>query len=437
MALRETLYQPAQQNSPVNIYNQTSPYSPYQTQFNSGTTPVYTTILLAPDIAPNIQPQWPSQFTDMAFFMSLKKRAVKSLEYNWLEEPWIINPIFIRAGVGATAQVANTVGVQVVPITDATIPFVNIGDKISYNGIAQGVVASKVSTLGAATITVNTMEGAGLPALTTADQLQNHGPITADGFSTIYTQTMPEVITYNNWLEMGGAYAQRWDHIQRQQFKNSGTTDYLERAVASTYTRLMVNLQARLLMSTKGRTLMPDGTSYTTTTSGLLEQQTNAGVVTQNVSTNQFIDALRGVVFDTSLSTGGTKVVLATRELLSLIGQSVKADKVRYSPGDTSWNMDIYEYDFYGHKTILVPMDQWKDVGTYGPNMQKQALILNKEDLYINYMEGIPMISRQHTLLNENNGEPTNTFAFDLVWYKTLFGFEMHKAYATGRIQVN
>lgn len=436
MALREALYNPALQNSPVNTYNQTSPYSPYQGRYNSSGTPVYTTPLLAPDIAPNIMPQWPAQFTDMAFFMSLPKRAVRSLEYNWAEQPWIVNPIAIRAGVGATALVANTVGTQVVPITDATIPFVNIGDKISYNGTAQGVVASKVSTLGAATITVNTMEGAGLPAVTTADVLQNHGPLTADGFSTIYTSTHTEVIMYNNILEQGGAWAQRWDPIQKQQYKLQGTTDYLEKDIASTYMRLMVNLQARLLMSTYGRTLLPDGVSYATTTSGLLEQQANAGVITQTVSTNQAVDALRQIVFDTSLTSGGTKVVLGTREQLNLIGQQQKADKVRYTPENTSWNMDIYQYDFYGHQCILVPMDQWKDVGTYGPNQQKELLVLNKEDLEINYMEGMPMISRQHTLLNENNGDPTNPLNFDLVWYKALFGFTMHKAFATGRLRI-
>lgn len=436
MALREALFNPALQNAPVNLYNQTSPYSPYGTKYAGSANPVYSTPLLAPDIAPELTPNWPAQFTDMAFFMSLKKRAVKGLEYSWGETPWLVNPILIRAGVGATAIVANVVGTQVVPIADASIPFVNLGDKISYNGLAQGVVSAKVSTPGAATITVNTMEGAGLPALTTADQLQNHGPITADGFSTLYTSTHLETIMYNNVLEVGGAWGQRWDLMQLQQFKNLGTTDYLKRDMESTYMRLMVNLQARLLMSQYGRTLLPDGVSITTTTSGLLEQQANAGVAIQTVSTSQALDAIRQVVFDTSLTTGGTKVILGTREMLNLIGQSAKADKVRYTPDNTSWNMDIYQYEFYGHQLVLVPMDQWKDVGTYGPNMQKQLLILNKEDMEINYMEGIPMISREHELLNEFNGQPTNAWAFQMIWYKAQFGFTLHKAFATGRIQI-
>lgn len=436
MALRESTFSPALQNSPVNLYNQRSPYSPYYTRYNSGTTPVYQTPLLAPDIAPNITPQWPKQFTDMAFFMSLAKRAVRDLEYNWVEEPWIHYPLGVRTNTSLVAPSANTVVQQTIPIPDATIPFVRPGDKVMYSVGGQGIVASIVTTPGSGSITVNSMEGKGLPAVTTADTLMNHGPITGDGYSTVNSTTMPEVVIYNNWLEQSGRYAQRWDPVQKKVYELQGTTDYLQRSIESTYMRLMTTLQARLLMSTQDRSLMPDGSSYVTTTSGLLEQQANAGVTVQTVSASQAVDAIRQVIFDTSLTAGGTKVLLGTREKLQLIGQQQKADKVRYTPENTTWNMDIYQYEFHGHQTIEVPMDQWKDVSLYGPNQQNEILILNKEDLVINYLEGWPMISRKHTLLNENNGDPTNMYNFDLVWYETMFGFQMNRAFATGRLRV-
>ncbi len=440
MALRESSVDLAKQNSPVNLYNQTPSYSPYQSAFNSAGTPVFTTPLLAPDIDPKIRPQWPAQFTDMAFFMSLPKKAVKGLEYSWAEEPWIVNPIGVRAVVGTTAAVPNVVGTQVVPITDATVPYVSIGDKVSYNlangTVAQGVVSAKTPTAGAATITVNTMEGASLPALVAGDQLQNHGPITADGYSTTHSSTHTEVIMYSNLLEKAGRHAQRWDPMQLQQYRNLGTTDYVDRDRTSTYVRLMVNLQARLMLSRYGRGLLPDGVSYTTTTSGLLEQMSNGGVVMQSVPTAQAVDAIRQTVFDTSLTSGGTKVILGTRETLHLMGIGEKATKVRYNPNDTTWNMDISQYEFFGHQCILVPMDQWKDVATYGPLMQKKILVLNKEDLEMNFMEGVPMISRKFTLINQQNSNPSTGLDIDMMWWEAVFGLTVHKAFATGHIQL-
>jgi hypothetical protein len=109
---------------------------------------------------------------------------------------------------------------------------------------------------------------------------------------------------------------------------------------------------------------------------------------------------------------------------------------VRYTPDDTRWNMDIYEYDFFGHKTVLVPMDQWTDRSLYGDQLQNDLLVLNKEDIIINYLNGMPMMSRKHTLLNVD-GDPGNLFNFDLVWYEGLFGLELRRAWATGRIRIS
>jgi primosomal protein N' (replication factor Y) len=72
---------------------------------------------------------------------------------------------------------------------------------------------------------------------------------------------------------------------------------------------------------------------------------------------------------------GEAKVVLGTRRNLQLIGQTQKADKVRYTPEDKRWNMDIYEYEWFGHRTILVPMDQWSDRGLYGTQLVGATLV--------------------------------------------------------------
>lgn len=433
MALQQAPFNAALQNAPINWYNFRAPGTPYADQYQN----VFQTLLLAPDIDPNVVPSFPEMFTDMAFFMSLKKRAVQSLAYQRFEKPWINVPIQIRAGAGAVAAVANTVVSQVVPIEDNSYNYVSIGDKVLYPDGTNGIVTAKTTPFNAGnnTITVGSLEGDGLPAVLSGQNMRDVGPWRADGFSTIYSTTMPEYILYDNVLENSGAYAVRWDRFQKKEMQLKGNVNMVADSIKDAYTRAMTTWQARLVMSQYGRTLMPDGTSTTTSTSGLLEQQADAGVTIQTVSANQAIAAAREIVFDTALRTGGTKVMLGTRRNLQFLGQTQKADKVRYTPEDKRWNMDIYEYEFFGHRVIAVPMDQWTDVSLYGDQLQNDLLILNKEDIVINYLEGEPMMSRKHTLLNVD-GEPGNLFNFDLVWYEGLFGIELHRPWATGRLRI-
>jgi hypothetical protein len=74
------------------------------------------------------------------------------------------------------------------------------------------------------------------------------------------------------------------------------------------------------------------------------------------------------------------------------------------------------------------------DPGLY-QGLKNDLLVMNKEDMVLNYMEGMPMISQKHTLLNQNV-EPGNLFNFDLYWYETLFGIELNRPWATGRIHL-
>lgn len=432
MALQQAPFNPALQNNPINWYNFSAPGTPYATDFPN----VFQTLLLAPDIDPNVVPSFPDMFTDMAFFMSCTKRGVDSLQYQRFEKPWINVPIIARAGVGAVPLSANAQVSQVVPLADNSYNYVSIGDKVLYPDGTNGIVIAKSAfSAGASTFTVGSLTGVGLPAVTTNDEIRDLGPWRADGFSTIYSTTMPEYILYDNVLENSGAYAVRWDRLQKMTMERKGNVNMVEDSIKDAYTRAMTTWQARLIMSTYGQAIMPDGTSITTSTSGLLEQQAQAGVAIQTVSANQAVDAMREIVFDTALTSGGTKVVLGTRRNLQLIGQTQKADKVRYTPSDTRWNMDIYEYEWFGHKTILVPMDQWTDRSLYGPQLENDILILNKEDIIINYFNGMPMMSRKHTLLNVD-GDPGNLFNFDLVWYEGLFGIELRRAWATGRLRI-
>jgi hypothetical protein len=220
MALQQAPFNAALQNAPINLYNFQAPGTPYAQTYSD----VYQTLLLAPDIDPNVIPTFPAMFTDMAFFMSCTKRGVDSLAYQRFEKPWINVPIQIRSNAIAVAPVAATVVSQTVGIEDASYNYVSIGDKVFYPDGTNGMVTAKTTPFNAGnnTITIGSLEGDGLPAVTAGQEFRDAGPWRADGFSTIYSTAMPEYILYDNVLENSGAYAVRWDRIQKHQMQRKG-----------------------------------------------------------------------------------------------------------------------------------------------------------------------------------------------------------------------
>lgn len=431
MALQQAAFNTATQNSPINSYNFRAQGSPYAALYADA----IESILLAPDLNPEVVPSFPKQFTDLAYFMSRKKRAVKGLEYQRIEKPWIHVPLVVRANVVATAASAGDVVTQTLPITDGSWSYVSIGDKIVYPDGTNAIVTAKGGSAGSYTLTVSSLESDGIPAATANQEIRNHGPMYADGYSTLNSTAMPEYITHSNILENSVSRVARFDRLQKQELKNLGRVDMVADTIKDIYTAMMTAWQARTIMSQYGRTFMPDGVSTTTFTSGLLEQQSQAGVAVQSVTTAQALDAAREIIFDTALNTGGKKVALGTRRNLQAIGATQKADKVRYTPEDKRWNMDIYEYDFFGHSLVAVPCDQWSDRGLYGSQLENDILILNEDDIEVNYMEGIPMISRKHVLQNVDD-DPSNLLNFNAVWYEGVFGFTLKRAWATGRLRL-
>lgn len=414
------------QNAPNNLYN-TGAFGSPDTIANSGTQ----TLLLAPEVDPRIIESFPSMFTDVAFLMSLPTTVATSLNPNWAEQPYLVAPLGVRANVGSPGL--NTV--QVVPITDATRLLVGVNDKVLYPDGQNGLVVAVDTTLGAATATVRPIVGGTLPALTTDDILGNRGPATADGVSDVPTVFDPQIAGFNNVIEVVGPNAVRWDPMQLAEWEQTGTTDFVTVKMSSAYKRFLVGLHQTVWMSQRG-TIALTGGQTARFTSGFLEQQANSGVPNQPCTPATFLDVIRNTIFDTALTGESERVVFATRRVLNIISTAVKADKIRYTPADKRWNLDIYEYEFTGHKLILVPMDQWEDTGSYGNIMRNQVVMCNKSDLSLKHMTGFPMISQKYELLDRSKN-PGNLFNFKLVYWTGNVCPIMKRAWASGRFTVN
>lgn len=431
MALRQSQYNPAVQNSPLNLYNHSAAGIPYAQNFAN----VQQDILLAPDIDPDLTPSFPEMFKDVAWLMSRTRRDVTALAYNRVEEPWIHVPIVVRAGAAGAVASPGAQVTATVNIADGSYDYVSVGDKLSYGGTNVIVTAKSAYATGASTLTVGSLHGVPIPATTTNEEITNHGPWGADGFSTVYSTTIPEQIVYSNVLEYGRAFATRFDRIQKKSLQFNSKVDLVERSIQQASLRALTTMQARAFMSKYGRTTLPDGQSITTSTSGIFEQQDLAGVTEQVVSSNQAIDALREIMFDTALQSSSRKVLLGTKRSLHAVGWAQKGDKIRYQVGNHEWDMNMYSYDFNGHEATAIYMDQWNDRGLYPKELANTILVLNEDDVILNHFRTEPILSRKYTLLSQQD-DPGSLNNFDLVWYEFLFGIELKRAWATGRLRL-
>jgi len=431
MALYQAPFNAALQNSPLNLYNTSAPGTPYAAQFAN----VVEKLMIAPDIDPNAVPSFPQMFKDVAWLMSRKRRAVRSLMYQRYEKPWVNVPVVVRLGAAGAAASAGAQVTATVNIADGSYNYVSIGDKLNYGGLNVIVTAKSAFSAGASTLTVGSMTGEAIPATTTSQDLMNHGPWGADGFSTVYSTGLTEYVMYDNVLETGRAFATRFDLIQKKSLQFQSAIPIVQDSIKDAYMRALTTMQARAFNSTYGQIILPDGTSIGTGTSGILEQQNDAGVTEQVVSSNQAIDAMREIMFDTALQSVGRKVLLGTSRSLQAIGWAQKGSPIRYTTADTTWNMDMDTYEFMGQTASAIQMDQWNDRGLYSADMANTVLVLNEDDVILNHFEGMPIMSRKHTLLNQDD-DPGSLNNFDLIWYEYMFGIEVRRAWATGRLRL-
>lgn len=420
MAEQVTAYNPVLQDSPVNLYNTTAPGSPFGTAVSATQT-----LLLQNYIDPQIIRSFPAQFTDLAFMMSLPQNPTPSMEFIWPEMPYLVAPIV------SNANNAGGPSPQSYTITAATSPFVGQNDKVMFPDGTHGIVTAKTNT----SITVNSYNGAALPAVATGELIANRGPATADGVSDVLTTSRFQIAQYSNIIEDLGPVAVRFDLKEMKQWERMGTTDYVTKQMQAAYDRFLVGLQQTVWMSQYGTAPLTNGQTATAT-AGILQQQSNAGVANQPCTPSTIVDVMRQTIFDTALQGSTERVVFATRRVLNIIGTSQKAEKIRYRPDDANWNLDVYEYEFFGHKLILVPMDQWEDTGSYGNIMRNQVVMLNKPDLSLRFFEGFPMISQKYELLNRESN-PGNLFNFKLVYWVGNVAPQLKRASYTGRFTVN
>lgn len=419
------------QNSPNNSYNVAPAGSTYAATY-AGVT---TTILVDSAINPDIIQEWNTEYISTAFLMSLTKKFYGRKEFNWVATPFLNAPIEVRANALGVIAAANGAE-QTIPITDLSNKYVGINDKVMYpDGSQHGIVIAKAGGAGAYTITVRTGQGTAAPAVLLGDLMGNAGNQRADGKSSIDTVLDPEFIRYSNLMEDVGDFAVRFDPDEMLELKNTQRVDLIQAKIKYMYDKYMTSIQQRMFMSQYERFSLTAG-QQSTTTRGFLAQQADAGVGAIDMTTANCVDIMRQSIFDIQLSGNEDLVIGATGRVLNQLGLGEKSERTRYTPGDKTYNMDLTKFEYWGHSITPLRIDVWEDRGMYANAMANTAVLFRKSDLMVAGLQGKPIMSRKHTLLNRSN-EPANLYDLNLMWYNATFGVELHRPAFTRRFNMN
>jgi len=423
------------QNDPVNAYNQTFPGNPY-----ANTPGVSTTLLLGPDINPNIIESWNREYVSTLFMLSLAKKECLNKTPIWYEEPYLNAPLQVRTLRAPLANATTGSVSYVIDITDASIPLVTVGDKLTLgSGTTTDVIVTAINAvLGAATITVDSFFGFALPGLAVGDLIVNAGNQRADAKGTVDSVYTGQAVQFDNTMEDMGDFAVRWDPQQKLIWQHTGQTDFMARQLKGVYDKYMSSIMQRIWMSTGGTVELPNG-MRSMSTKGLLRQQADAGVTSVAVTPGNALDVMGELIFDMQLSGSDDVVVAGTGRTLYKLGLGERSERLRYAIGDKTFNMNMTRYEYWGHGVTPLRMDQWEDRGMYGDSMANELVIFRKSDIKLAYLKGWPMMSMQYKMANrQNSGDKyPGVFDADVVWWNALFAPIWEKAAFSGRMTMN
>lgn len=400
-----TTYVPGTQNAPFGLENTNAYGSPYAAAFSAAEN--YNLKL---PVDPVIFAAEPQQFMDLQVLMAFATEEKLGDEVIYIEKVWGRVPLTARAGVAAPGGADLP---QVVPINDLSISHVAPNTKVRYPGGATGIVQSVVTTPGAGTMTVLPLAGETLPLVTTGDLFVNGWTAGADGQAYFPSAKRMETITRTNVMEKIGPEAVHWDHLERIKWKNLEQTDYMAKQVQDVMHQLKVSICQRIWFGDYGKGTLSQG-EVGKFMRGIIPSidLAGGGALTAN-SANVTDIVMEGVFATDFMSRGGERLMFGTPEMLYKFGLNDKREHVRYEPNDVVSNMNLKEYDYFGHRLVAVPVQIWNDPASFPVEFRNRLVVIDPSLIKLCYMKGEPMIKQDMVTQSRSNVNPIAIYDYE------------------------
>lgn len=414
-------------NSPYGLQNTNAPGSPYAAAYSRGVT----NHLFLP-VDPIIFDASPKQFLDLQYLMAFASKDVPGDELIWQEDVWSRSPIVLRAAFAGVAATPGAIVNGTIPITAATLNFVFPGQQLYYrgtNGVFTQCVVDTVTGGGTPTIAVHSQVGKPLAPAASGAYLTNGMTLGADGQTSFTQPSRLQTVQRTNLIEKIGPEEKIWNHLERIKWKNQSQTNYMERDMAQLLRQLKVSICQRIWIGSYGETTTLQG-AIAKNTEGIVQAIQNNGGATLNSTMSTVWDDLTTGIFATNFGPlSNERVIFGTPEMLYALNVKQKAEFVRYSAGDKIFDLDFETWKFAGQTVTLVPTQIWNDPASFPVEYQKRLVVLQKENVSIATMRGVPMMSAQPIVTqSRSNITPIEIYDFERFVVQGMVGTELKNA---------
>jgi len=213
------------------------------------------TLLLAKEVKRIIFDASPAQYKSMKILFSKPFMDKNLKEFSYIEKTFGRSVIEAQAGVGAVAGAPNTIVTQAITLTAASLSRISLDMIIVYPDNTKGTVTAIVGNV----ITVTGHTGFGLSAVTAGDIFAIQSTINADARDHINVYTRMETVERFNYIQQF-IRARRWGREELQEWKNAGTTNYLDMDKKENIEQLRVDMFNSFWNGLRGEVQLEDGT---------------------------------------------------------------------------------------------------------------------------------------------------------------------------------
>jgi hypothetical protein len=388
--MSNTVYTPGLGNLPFgnrNLNPQGSNYRPDSAGQNA-----VETNLIQKEIKRVIFDAAPAQYDALKLIFD-KSPVEKNLdEFEYLESTFGRSPLTAGANANAVVAVPNAVVSQTVTLTAGSLSRVSKDVIVIYEDGTHGVI----SNIAGANVTISSLPGQALPAVTNGQIFAIQSTIESDGMDYISHYDRLDTITRYNYIQLF-IRAKRWTRLEMQKFINSGTTDYMTRDKQEKLKQIRIDLFNSFFNGVRGEYTFSNGYRGKAM-GGIYPTMLQAGSAFGNPTAAGFKASFEALAFQTNYKAeGSTRFVYGTHEMLNLFSETYKQPGLRYTPNDTNIKLDLKRLEIGGSNYVLVPCELFKERSCFEADWARRILVLDQETISPVKMKGIPMIEMFQT----------------------------------------
>jgi hypothetical protein len=344
---------------------------------NDSASTVTETNLLRKEIEYTIFDSAPKRFDALKVFMNLKVEYKASDEFEFMESTFGRSALVAAANTVATAAVAGTTVSQAVTLDADSLKRIAPNYIIIYPTGETGVVVS----IAGAVATVNSLTGAGLPAVTTGDKFSVMASIEADGDDKIRSSSRLDTITRYNYIQLFFR-SHRWGRVELLKFKNAGTTDYLVKNKKEKIKQFRIDMFNAIFNGIRGEYAIADGMKAKAM-GGLYPGMIAAGSPNPSVALSGLQAVFEATAFNTQFGdTGSTRYVFATDQMLYNLSKIYKDAKVRYTPDSKIADLNLDAIKLGGSTYPLVACELWREESCFPAEWANRIMVLDMENIH-------------------------------------------------------